>query len=146
MFANSGHITQFLWASVLFASYLARAQRVGESYAIISPASQLVTACGLGSTHNPEVDRGYRPDQFLLPPPATEAEAIERIWLAQSVFITDRSLSVLAGCAGTFVCDPRWRPVMDEPEITYPWFKKACQRCGSRRCIGTSQSLISLSK
>ncbi|KAF8310888.1 hypothetical protein DL93DRAFT_2169450 [Clavulina sp. PMI_390] len=123
MHADRDHITQFLWASVLLASYLLRARRVRESYAVISPASNLSMACGLSSSHNTESEPEYRPDQFLLPPPASETEALERIWLASSIFMTDHSLSLLMGCSGTLVCDPRWRPDMDEGEIGYSWFK-----------------------
>ncbi|KAF8310832.1 hypothetical protein DL93DRAFT_1561684 [Clavulina sp. PMI_390] len=128
MFANQEHITQFLWTSALFASYLVRARRVDEGYAIISPASHLAVACGLLSCHNPESEPDYRPDQFLLPPPVTETEALERIWLGHSVFIADHSLSVLTGLPTSFTCDGRWIPSMDNFEITYPWFKMPMAR------------------
>ncbi|KAF8311394.1 hypothetical protein DL93DRAFT_1484159 [Clavulina sp. PMI_390] len=123
MLASRKHIAHFLWATVLLASYLARARRVEESYVLISSASHLLGAAGLSSTHNPEIEHDYIPDQFLLPAATTEAEALERGWLAQSVFMTDRALSVLTGYPGTFVSNMRWMPSMDEAEITYPWFK-----------------------
>ncbi|KAF8306832.1 hypothetical protein DL93DRAFT_2171975 [Clavulina sp. PMI_390] len=123
MLVNLEHMTQFLWASVILASYFTRVRRVQESYAIISPASHLVAACGLLSTHDPGLEHGYRADQFLLPAPKTEVEALERIWLAQSVFITDRSLHMLIGYPGTFPCDKRCIPSLDKTEITYPSFK-----------------------
>ncbi|KAF8306833.1 hypothetical protein DL93DRAFT_164948 [Clavulina sp. PMI_390] len=123
MLASPEHITQFLWASVILASYFTRGRRIKESYAIISPAGHLAMACGLLSCHDSDIEPDYRQDQFLLPMPATEAEALERLWLAHSVFITDWSLNILTGCPGTFVCDERWIPSLDQAEITYPWFK-----------------------
>ncbi|KAF8310886.1 hypothetical protein DL93DRAFT_1566699 [Clavulina sp. PMI_390] len=128
MLANPEHITHFLWASTLFACYLARARRVEESFAVITPASHLAMACGLLCTHNPESESGYAPNQFLLPPPVTEVEALNRIWLAHSVFITDQSLGVLTGCPGTFVCDERWRPSFEKEEMVYSWFKMKIAR------------------
>ncbi|KAF8310833.1 hypothetical protein DL93DRAFT_1562781 [Clavulina sp. PMI_390] len=123
MLADPEHLTQFLWASVILASYFTRVGRVEESFAVISPASHLGAACGLGSTHNPDVEDDYQPDEFLLPAPTTEDEAFERLLLSKSIFITDWSLNMLTGCPATFVCDDRWIPCLDKDEIIYTWFK-----------------------
>ncbi|KAF8294837.1 hypothetical protein DL93DRAFT_2103261 [Clavulina sp. PMI_390] len=68
-------------------------------------------------------EEDYNPNQFLLPAPTTEAEALERIWLAHSVFIADQSLSALTGVPGSLLCSERWVPSMERAEAVYPWFK-----------------------
>ncbi|KAF8308635.1 hypothetical protein DL93DRAFT_1868254 [Clavulina sp. PMI_390] len=120
---SSEHMTQYLRASTLMASYLLRARRLEETYMIITPTCYLAAACGLLCSHNPEVEDNYQPDRLLLPPPATEDEALDRIWLAHSIFITDHSLSVLTGIPGSFLCGNRWGPSMENAEGVYPWFK-----------------------
>ncbi|KAF8313474.1 hypothetical protein DL93DRAFT_1175316 [Clavulina sp. PMI_390] len=121
--AGREHFTQFLWASSLLACYLARAGRVDESLAVITPASSLAMACGIASSHNPEFEDDYKSDQYLLPAPVTETEALDLIWLAYSIFMTDQYLSVLNGCPGTYLCHERWRRPFVEAQGLYSSFK-----------------------
>ncbi|KAF8309901.1 hypothetical protein DL93DRAFT_1689307 [Clavulina sp. PMI_390] len=123
MWADRDRITHFLWATTLLASYFMRARRIKESFLAITSASQFATACGLLSTHNEGVEASYQPDEFLLPPPVTEAEALSRLWLAHSIHITDQSLNALTALPWSFVCDERWTPASEHSDIMYPWFK-----------------------
>ncbi|KAF8312237.1 hypothetical protein DL93DRAFT_1326931 [Clavulina sp. PMI_390] len=97
-------VTHFLWASMILASCLARSRRMQESYAVVSAAAQFASACGLRLIHGSgwAVEDDCCLDDSLLPSPKDEIEALDRIGLAHSVYITDQSVSTLAGAPATF--------------------------------------------
>ncbi|KAF8312238.1 hypothetical protein DL93DRAFT_1327861 [Clavulina sp. PMI_390] len=106
MFAD--RIMHFLWASMLLGNCLARSRRMQEWYTVVSSAAQFASACGLRLTHTPDgvpkPDDACR-DEALLPPPKDEAEAIDRIRLAHSIYITDQSMTTLTALPQTFSWD-----------------------------------------
>ncbi|KAF8312122.1 hypothetical protein DL93DRAFT_2098457 [Clavulina sp. PMI_390] len=63
--------------------------------------------------------------EALLPPPATEAEALHRIWLSHSLFLTDWSLSALSGLPCSLDAHERWTPSFDTGELVYPAFQSS---------------------
>lgn len=107
--AFADRLTHFLWASIILGSYLARVHRLRESYVVISSASRFALACGLDGS-NDETAGETEPDtgQWLLPPPKDYTEAIERIRLAHSIYLTDRSLAMLSGYPSAFVFNENW--------------------------------------
>ncbi|KAF8312619.1 hypothetical protein DL93DRAFT_1292897 [Clavulina sp. PMI_390] len=98
MFAD--RITQFLWASVLLACYFGRRRRMEESFAVISAAARLALACGLGQPPGEDAL-----GENLLPPPKNEAEAVDRIRLARSIYIADQSITLVSTYPMTFPGD-----------------------------------------
>lgn len=108
--AFADRLTHFLWASIILGSYLARVHRLRESYAVISSASRFALACGLDGSNDETAADNTDPDtgQYLLPPPKDYTEAIERIRLAHSIYLTDRSLAMLSGYPSAFVFNENW--------------------------------------
>ncbi|KAF8312126.1 hypothetical protein DL93DRAFT_1348527 [Clavulina sp. PMI_390] len=113
MLPTPEHIIHFLWASTLLASYLMRARRIDESFATITSACSISSAFGLLSTYNAEAFQKYHPGQPILPAPTTAAEALHRIWLLHSIFLTDQSLSALTGLPQSFTCEVWTRPSLE---------------------------------
>ncbi|KAF8312123.1 hypothetical protein DL93DRAFT_1347783 [Clavulina sp. PMI_390] len=129
MLANTEHTLHFLWASTVLASYFARARRVQESFTVISAACAMSVACGLLSAHNPQSERGHQPgDHFMLPPPASEAEALHRLWLGHSLFLTDWSLAALTALPPSYACHERFEPSFENNKLEYPSFKTPLTR------------------
>jgi len=112
--AFADRLTHFLWASIIFGSYFARVHRLQESYAVISSASRFALACGLDGSESNELDsnsddlRGSNQCRSLLPPPKDSTEVLERIRLAHSIYLTDRSLAMLSGFPSAFVFNEGW--------------------------------------
>lgn len=114
--AFADRLTHFLWASIVLGSYLARVHRLQESYAIISSASRFALACGLDGSGLDELDYSSDglaggsdgTDKWLLRPPKDYTEVLERIRLAHSIYLTDRSLAMLSGFPSAFVFNERW--------------------------------------
>lgn len=63
-------LEHFLWASILFGEWLAKAGRFIESYVTLVSAVRFGVACGLA---------GEGSDSRMLPVPETAAEAVNRI-------------------------------------------------------------------
>jgi hypothetical protein len=115
--AFADRLAHFLWASIIFGSYLARVHRLQESYAVISSASRFALACGLDGSDLDEFDSnnddpgrsdGTGTCRWLLPPPKDYTEALERIRIAHSIYLTDRSLAMLSGYPSAFVFNEEW--------------------------------------
>ncbi|KAF8311313.1 hypothetical protein DL93DRAFT_2169184 [Clavulina sp. PMI_390] len=111
--ADLQHITHFLWASSLLASYLARARRIKESYAVSTTAYCISRACGFLATLCLPGQAEYGEESYLIPPPTTEAEALDRLWLMHSLFLLDRTVHTLAGLPTSSLC----------PKIQKPWLE-----------------------
>ncbi|KAF8312622.1 hypothetical protein DL93DRAFT_1293104 [Clavulina sp. PMI_390] len=103
-------ITHFLWASMVFACHLGRFHRMNEAYVVVSSAARLASACGLADSVNPDgkMENECLPNESLLPPPKNDDEAIDRIRLAYSIYISDQSCALLSASPRTFACDDRW--------------------------------------
>ncbi|KAF8312245.1 hypothetical protein DL93DRAFT_2168536 [Clavulina sp. PMI_390] len=106
-------LTHFLWASVILGCYFARVRRMEECFAVVSPAARLASACGLRFNRNSaggmDSESRIESEGALLPPPSDMVEAMDRIWLAYSVYITDQSMSTVTSFPATFPCDS-WPP------------------------------------
>ncbi|KAF8306986.1 hypothetical protein DL93DRAFT_2159673 [Clavulina sp. PMI_390] len=126
MLADPAHFAQYLWASALLASYFTRSRRLEESFAVMAAVSPLAKACGIFTT--PDAETIYNPGDFLLPPPTTEAEALNTIWLAHSLLMVDRSLSAIAGFPQSLVCEEMLVLSFEHPGIEYPYFKMPIAR------------------
>ncbi|KAF8312620.1 hypothetical protein DL93DRAFT_2081863 [Clavulina sp. PMI_390] len=107
MFAD--RLTHFFWSSVILCCYFARTRRMEESFAVISAAGRLASACGLKLTHSPrkDVENDTSVTGSLLPTPRNENEARDRDRLAHSMYITDQSLTMLCPYPATFPYDDR---------------------------------------
>ena len=110
-------ILHFLWASIVLTCHLARRRRLDESYAIISSAAHFASACGLTDGIRTMEGVDYQVGERLLPPPKDETEAIGRIRLAYSLYITDHSLAALAAYPATFSYDEKWASRSGQREI-----------------------------
>ncbi|KAF8320885.1 hypothetical protein DL93DRAFT_2224587 [Clavulina sp. PMI_390] len=121
VFADCEHFIDYLWASSLVASYFVRARRLQEGFVVIAAASQLAKPCGVFSISNLNCDVG--PTKFLLPRPTTQVAALESIWLLQSLFMVDQSLSTLAAFPPNFIREDYLIPSFDHSDITYPSFE-----------------------
>lgn len=133
--AYADRLTHFLWASIVLGSYFARVHRLEESYVVISSASRFALACGLNGSADETSTSRQAPtsptayddspspsssngssssvppsdsQQYLLPPPTDYTEALERIRLAHSMYLTDRSLAMLSGFPSAFRFDENW--------------------------------------
>lgn len=93
-------LTHFLWASVVFGSFLTNVGHLKEAYAVLSSCAKFAVACGLdGITHlNSISDVEYR----LLPPPADEDELADRVNLSHAIYMADRSLAMISGYPSVF--------------------------------------------
>lgn len=130
--AYADRLTHFLWASIILGSYFARVRRLQESYAVISSAARFALACGLdgsepgpldvNSPGSPQSSSSYFSDgsdnnRFLLGPPKDHAEALERVRLAHSIYLTDRSLAMLSGYPSAFVFNEGWAETLAAQSI-----------------------------
>ncbi|KAF8312125.1 hypothetical protein DL93DRAFT_2229250 [Clavulina sp. PMI_390] len=123
MLPTPEHIIHFLWASILLASYLMRERRVEESFTTIASACSISSAFGLLSTYNLEYFKEHHPGHPLLPAPTTEAEALHRIWLLHSIYLTDHSLSALTGLPPSSRCEEWTMPSLENGKIVFHGFK-----------------------
>ncbi|KAF8309904.1 hypothetical protein DL93DRAFT_2170055 [Clavulina sp. PMI_390] len=123
MFAE--HITHFLWASMIFGSYFSRQRRLQESYAVISSAARFSRAVGFCEKVDSQKENEALPNELILAPPKSEAEALDRLWLIHSVFVTDQLLSRLTTLPESFVFDERWEPTetSDDGPDKYSWME-----------------------
>lgn len=93
-------LTHFMWASVVLGSYFTNVGRLTEAYAVIGACARFAFACGLdGMT---VLNRASPADCPLLSPPASEAEAKDRILLSRAIYMADRSLSMLSGLPSVY--------------------------------------------
>ncbi|KAF8309913.1 hypothetical protein DL93DRAFT_1690911 [Clavulina sp. PMI_390] len=130
-------LPHFLWTSTLLGYYFARNRRLEESFAMVSAACRLATACGFSTT--------MENSSGLLAPPASKAEAIDRIWLFHSIYMADQSLTALFPFPPTLVCDEEWGPASEDDSKKYSWFKvhsfiafqwiRLLKKCYPSRCL-----------
>ncbi|KAF8305132.1 hypothetical protein DL93DRAFT_2233180 [Clavulina sp. PMI_390] len=119
MFAD--RITHFLWASLILGCFFGRDHRLQESFGVVVSATRLASACGLTlSRDNPAPDvNGYRPSEYLLPPPKHEVEAADRIRLAHALYMADQTSPIFGGSPGALAFDPRWSLNPEEAALRY---------------------------
>ncbi|KAF8304934.1 hypothetical protein DL93DRAFT_412130 [Clavulina sp. PMI_390] len=122
MFAD--RITHFLWASVILGCYFARERRLQECFVVAGSAIRFAFACGLCSQDN-NAGKPNEPDdtRYLLAPPKDEAEAINRIQLANALYLMDQTAPLVGGCPPSFPYDPRWASNPTEGNLEYPYGK-----------------------
>ncbi|KAF8304936.1 hypothetical protein DL93DRAFT_411836 [Clavulina sp. PMI_390] len=113
----SDRITHFLWASIIFGCFLAQERRLEESFAVVGAAGRFAVACGLCV---PNVRNAHGIDDldnaaYILPPPKDEAEMIDRIRVAHSLYLLDQTLPVLGKYVPSFPYDERWASITNEP-------------------------------
>ncbi|KAF8312253.1 hypothetical protein DL93DRAFT_2082373 [Clavulina sp. PMI_390] len=65
------------------------------------------------------------PTEMLLPMPSDGSEALDRVWLFHSVYVTDQVVGTLTATPGNFICDERWEPtrVSEHNSARYPWLQ-----------------------
>lgn len=97
---SADRLMHFLWASVVYGSFLTNIAQLKQAYATISACAQFAFACGLGGITM--LKRVSAPDQPLLPPPADEDEEKDRINLAHAIYMADRSLAMISGYPSVF--------------------------------------------
>ncbi|KAF8312235.1 hypothetical protein DL93DRAFT_1326573 [Clavulina sp. PMI_390] len=98
---HADRITHFLWASMVLGNCLARSRRMEEWYAVVSAAAQFASACGLGLPYCTD-EAAQNVGETLLPRPHDEIEALDRIGLAHSIYITDQSMRTLTEFSSHF--------------------------------------------
>lgn len=101
---NADRLTHFLWASVVFGSFLTNSGRMAEAYAVVSACARFAIACGLDGIT--DLNRSSVPTIPLLPPPANKAEADDRVRLSRAIYMTDRTLSMLSGLPSVYRTSP----------------------------------------
>ncbi|KAF8320880.1 hypothetical protein DL93DRAFT_1746854 [Clavulina sp. PMI_390] len=121
MLVDFQHFTQYLWASSLLASYFVKARRLEEAFVIIAAASQLAKGYGLLSICPLDRDDSY--DGVLPTELRTHDESLDLLWLLQSLFMVDQSLSTLAAFPLSFIRGKYLIPFFDRSDIAYPSFK-----------------------
>ncbi|KAF8304932.1 hypothetical protein DL93DRAFT_411534 [Clavulina sp. PMI_390] len=123
MFAD--RITHFLWASLVLGCYFIRTRRLEECFTVASAASRFAIACGLVLPLDPRtiVTNDFGTTGFLLPEPRNEVEAVDRIRLAQSIYLMDITTPILGGAPSSFPYDARWELGPKEASLAYPYGK-----------------------
>ncbi|KAF8304933.1 hypothetical protein DL93DRAFT_411647 [Clavulina sp. PMI_390] len=121
MFAD--RISHFLWANLILGCYFLRVRRLEECFAVISTASRFAIACGLVLPLDPRTNatNDFGATGFLLSEPKNETEAVDRIRLAQSIYLMDQTTPVLGGAPPSFPYDARWELNPREASIAYPY-------------------------
>ncbi|KAF8301440.1 hypothetical protein DL93DRAFT_2233695 [Clavulina sp. PMI_390] len=112
MFAD--RIPHFLWASMILACYLGRTRRLNEAFVVMSAAAPFASACGLTRNSARDTESQFQPVECLLRPPRDEAETIDRMRLARSIYLTDQVQAAMCRFRGTLTCDDRW--IIDSQE------------------------------
>jgi hypothetical protein len=97
---DADRLIHFLWASVVYGSFLTNTAHLKEAYATISACARFAFACGLDGITM--LNRMSAPDCPLLPPPVNEEEARDRINLAHAIYMADRSLAMISGYPSVF--------------------------------------------
>lgn len=140
---NADRLTHFLWASVVFGSYFTNTGRLVEAYAVISACARFAIACGLDGIT--DINRSSTPQYPLLPPPANEVEAEDRIQLSRAIYMADRALSMLSGFPSTYRT-PRLLIGRSSPSI-FPWGEPSYRDDADiRNALTAEQSLTSSSQ
>ncbi|KAF8304938.1 hypothetical protein DL93DRAFT_2233306 [Clavulina sp. PMI_390] len=107
-------ITHFLWASIILSCFLARERRLDECFAVAGAATHLASAFGLISPQSSMGGQNSRNGISLLPPPKDDIEVMDRIRLAQAIYMTDQTAPVLGGHLPIFPYDHRWSLTPEE--------------------------------
>ncbi|KAF8304863.1 hypothetical protein DL93DRAFT_414212 [Clavulina sp. PMI_390] len=111
-------ITHFLRASLILGCYFVRKRRLNEFFTILDATSDLALACGLGA---PGGTNGPDPAQYLLPRPKDVAEVIDRIQLAQSVYLLGQIAPIVGGSPPSFPYDNRWAMTSKDAALQYQY-------------------------
>ncbi|KAF8323324.1 hypothetical protein DL93DRAFT_681597 [Clavulina sp. PMI_390] len=93
--AKPDRLTHFLWACVVFGSFLAATSRINEAYTVISTCVQFANACGL--SYPPSATDPDPSITNLLPPPADDDEVEDRIRLSQAIYAAERCMTLISG-------------------------------------------------
>ena len=97
---DADRLMHFLWASVVYGSFLTNTAHLKEAYAIISACARFAVACGLDGIT--VLNQMSAPEYPLLPPPNNEDETKDRINLAHAIYMADRSLAMISGYPSVF--------------------------------------------
>lgn len=117
--AHADRLTHLLWASVVHGSYLTNVGHVNEAYAVISPCATFALACGFDGIV--PLNSFTKPEYPLLPPPKDADEATDRTNLCYSIYLADRTLSLLSGFPSmfsTYVTSAAQDPKLPQPGLS----------------------------
>ncbi|KAF8320007.1 hypothetical protein DL93DRAFT_1921461 [Clavulina sp. PMI_390] len=115
--ANAERFVDFLYGSVILASYLININNLNEAYVMHSATVRFALACGLDGVlptvdTEPVFQGGASPSSpntttfTLLSPPADELETVHRVYLSRAVYSLDRVLTMVGGFPSAFARNP----------------------------------------